>query len=62
MAFDPNIFKVAFEKVQQAAARLNTLIDQGAVKKDIDDQRAVVAEVVEQLKQVVGVSPMPPTA
>lgn len=54
-------FQAAYEKVEAAVDRLKTLNSSGAVKKDIDDQKAVVAEVIEQFKEVAGIDAMPAT-
>jgi hypothetical protein len=51
--------EIAYEKVDEAVARLKTLIANGATAKDIADQKAVVSEVVLQFQQVVGIKPMP---
>lgn len=59
MAFDLSAYEAAATKVQAAIDRLNTLYKAGALKKDVDDQKAVVAELIEQFKEVAGISPMP---
>lgn len=48
-----------YEKVEAAVERLKTLIAEGAAAKDIADQKAVVAEVILQFKEVIGAEPMP---
>jgi hypothetical protein len=45
-----------------AIARLKVLIEQGAVKADIDAQKVVIEKVLNQFKEVAGISPMPPVA
>lgn len=52
-------FKAAYAKAQEAMARLNNLVSAGAIQKDIDDQKAVVTEVLTQFNEVAGIVPMP---
>jgi predicted lipase len=40
-----------------AIARLKVLIEQGAVKADIDAQKAVIEKVIGQFKEVAGIGP-----
>jgi hypothetical protein len=59
MALNLAALEAAYEKVDEAVARLKTLIADGAPTKDIADAKAVLAEVVLQFQQVVGIKPMP---
>lgn len=59
MALNIAAIEAGYEKVQGAVERLKTLVANGAAAKDIADQKAVVAEVLLQFKEVIGAEPMP---
>lgn len=53
MALDLSKLKDLQEKLKAAFDRLYALIESGAIQKDIDDQKAVVKEIADQIKTVI---------
>ena len=56
MAFDIARLVALADKVAAMVAELEALLKTGAVQKDIDDQKAVIAEVISQIKEVISTS------
>lgn len=52
MAINLAAFKAVGDKFKAAYEKLNQLVASGAVQKDIDDQKAVVQEVLDQVKEI----------